>query len=257
MTEWSGNPYERYIGRWSRLVAPEFLNWLDMSDGLRWLDVGCGTGALTTAILQHNEPASVRGCDPSEAMLPSDSADGRASFRVADAQSLPYGDHEFDAIVSGLVLNFIPDVRKAMAEMIRVARPGGTIAAYVWDYAGEMQFLRRFWDAAAAVDPAAVELDEGRRFPLCNLEALRTLFLEVGLAGVGVHAIDVPTTFRDFDDLWQPFLGGAGPAGSYVVSLSSDRQEALRETLRASLPVVDDGSISLIARALAVRGTTL
>jgi len=256
MTEWSGNPYERYIGRWSRTVAPEFVTWLAMPDGLRWLDVGCGTGALTTTILQHADPTNVRGCDPSERMLPSDSADGRASFLVADAQSLPYSDKEFDVIVSGLVLNFIPDVRKAMAEMIRVARSSGTIAAYVWDYAGEMQFLRRFWDAAAAVDPAAAELDEGRRFPLCNLEALRTLFLEVGLADVNVHAIDVPTKFRDFDDLWQPFLGGAGPAGSYAVSLSSDRQEALRETLRTSLPVTEDGSISLIARALAVRGTT-
>jgi trans-aconitate methyltransferase len=255
MSEWTGNPYEAYIGRWSRLVAPEFLAWLDMPERLEWLDIGCGTGALTSAILQQCNPASVRGCDPSEAMLPSDSADGRASFRVADAQRLPYGEEEFDVVVSGLVLNFIPDVRRAMVEMVRVSRPSGTVAAYVWDYAGEMQFLRRFWDAAAAVDPGAAELDEGQRFPLCSFEQLEALFEEVPLADVRVHAIDIPTRFSDFDDLWQPFLGGAGPAGAYAVSLDLDKQTELRETLRTTLPIADDGSISLIARALAVRGT--
>jgi SAM-dependent methyltransferase len=256
MTEWSGNPYERYIGRWSRLVAPEFLEWLGMSDGLRWLDVGCGTGALTTAILQHHDPAGVRGCDPSAAMLPSASADGRASFQVADAQDLPFDDDEFDVVVSGLVLNFIPDVSRAMSEMARVGRPASTIAAYVWDYAGEMQFLRRFWDAAASIDAAAVELDEGRRFPVCSLQRLKALFEEVPLANVRVQAIDIPTTFSDFDDLWQPFLGGAGPAGAYAVSLDADKQAELREALRKTVPIADDGSISLIGRALAVRGTT-
>ena len=255
MTEWAGNSYERYIGRWSRRLAPEFLHWLHMPERLRWLDVGCGTGALTSAILQQCDPSSVRGCDPSDAMLPSASADGRASFQVADAQSLPFADQEFDAVVSGLVMNFIPDASRAMREMVRVSRHGGTVAAYVWDYAGEMQLLRRFWDAAAAVDPAAIELDEGRRFPLCNLRRLKALFEEAPLANVGVQAIDIPTKFRDFDDLWLPFLGGAGPAGAYAVLLEPDKQAKLRETLRTTLPIADDGSISLIARALAVRGT--
>jgi SAM-dependent methyltransferase len=255
MSEWTGNPYEQYIGRWSRLVAPEFLRWLDMPRGLRWLDVGCGTGALTSAILQLSYPASVRGCDPSGAMLPSASADGRVSFQVADAQSLPYADQEFDLIVSGLVLNFIPDASQAMNEMMRVARAGGTIAAYVWDYAGEMQLLRRFWDAAATVDPAAADLDEGRRFPLCSLEALQGLCRNAGLVEVSEQRIDVPTRFLDFNDLWLPFLGGAGPAGAYAVSLDPDKQAQLREALRTMLPIASDGSISLIARALAVRGT--
>jgi SAM-dependent methyltransferase len=257
MSQWIDDPYERYIGRWSRLVAPEFLGWLAMPSGLRWLDVGCGTGAVSSAILRSCDPASVRGCDPSEAMLPavrSQITDPRASFDVADAQSLPYDDHAFNVVVSGLVLNFVPDLHRGIAEMVRVARPSGTVAAYVWDYAGEMQLLRHFWEAAIAVDQAAADLDEGRRFPICQHDALQTLFAQAGLAGVSAQAIDVPTEFRDFDDFWLPFLGGAGPAGSYAASLAPDSQLALREVLRSSLPIASDGSISLIARAIAVRG---
>jgi SAM-dependent methyltransferase len=254
-----GEGYERYVGRWSRLVAPEFLRGLGIPGGRNWLDVGCGTGALTQAILDAASPARVVGVDPSEGFVAHARAhvtDKRADFRKGDAQALPVGDAEFDATVSGLVLNFIPDQTKAVAEMRRTTLPGGTVAAYVWDYAGEMQLMRHFWDAAIALKPAARELEESMRFPGCRPEPLIALFSAAGLRDVAVKAIDVPTVFKDFDDYWSPFLGGQGPAPGYCMSLSEPDRVALRDRIRAGLPVAPDGSISLIARAWAVRGTT-
>ena len=259
MSVWAvGSPYEAYVGRWSRLVAHELLSWLGVPSGGRWLDVGCGTGALSETILRESSPAEVLGIDPSDGFVAHARArigDERARFELGDAQALPFADGTFDAVTSGLVLNFVPSPERGVTEMVRVARPGGTVAAYVWDYAGAMQLIRRFWDAAVALDPNARDLDEGRRFPLCRPEALERLFSDSGLASVAVRPIDVPTVFRDFDDYWSPFLGGQGPAPSYVASLDEDRRVALRERLRAALPADDDGSIHLIARAWAVRGT--
>jgi len=157
--------------------------------------------------------------------------------------------------VSGLVLNFVPDQPKAVAEMRRAARPGGTVAVYVWDYAGEMQMIRRFWDAAGALDPAARRLDEALRFPLCDPAPLKTLFEATGLRNIETRAIDVPTVFADFDDYWTPFLGGQGPAPGFCMKLPEEARTALRERLRATLPKAGDGRIRLIARAWAVRGT--
>ena len=158
-------------------------------------------------------------------------------------------------MVSGLVLNFVPDPAAAVAEMTRVARPGGAVAAYVWDYRDGMELMRRFWDAAVALDPVARELDEGQRFgPMCRPEVLAALFRDAGLRRVEARAVDVPTRFRDFDDYWMPFLGGQGPAPGYAMTLSENRRAALRERIRADLPIASDGSISLSARAWAVRG---
>jgi len=159
-----------------------------------------------------------------------------------------------EAVVSGLALNFILRPEQAIAEMARAARPGGCVAAYVWDYAGRMQFLRHFWNAAVALDPGAIELDEGRRFPLCNPGPLAELFQGAGLTRVEARPIDVWTAFTDFDDFWSPFLGSQGPAPGYVMSLSEAGRAALRERLRLSLPFALDGSIPLMARAWAVRG---
>lgn len=250
--------YEAFIGRWSRLVAIEFLRWLAVPVGSTWLDVGCGTGALSATILAVAEPASVQGVDPSTGYVAHarDVVDDvRARFDVADAMALPFDDGSFDVVVSALVLNFVPEPPVAAAEMTRVTRPGGTVAAYVWDYAGEMELLRHFWDAVVALDPAAASFDEGARFPMCRREPLRRMFDEANLHEVEVRAIDVVTRFRNFDDLWTPFLGGQGPAPGYVASLDEEGRTALRERLRAVLPVQPDGSIELIARAWAVRGT--
>ena len=139
--------------------------------------------------------------------------------------------------------------------MVRVVKPQGVVAAYVWDYAGKMQLMRHFWNAAAALDPLAYDLDEGRRFPLCQPDPLRELFQQAGLSGVEVRPIDIATDFRDFDDFWSPFLGGQGPAAGYAMSLSEEGRLALRERIRAGLPYALDGSIPLVARAWAVRGT--
>lgn len=238
-------------------MAAEFVGTLGVPADQVWLDVGCGAGALTAAILAGAAPAGVDAVDPSRAFLEYANArvaDDRARFHQGDAQALTFGAAFFDAVVSGLVLNFLPDVGRAAAEMVRVARPGGTIAAYVWDYAGEMQLMRRFWDAAVELDPGAAELDEGRRFPVARPAPLEQLFRDGGLADVSVRAIDVTTVFRDFDDYWLPFLGGQGPAGAYAVSLPPDRQAALAERIRAGLRFGSDGSIRLVARAWAIRG---
>jgi SAM-dependent methyltransferase len=253
----AGNLYEPYVGRWSRLVAAELLKWLKVPEGKAWLDVGCGTGALTEIILRDARPGSVRGIDPSPAFIAfaTDHVQASvASFEVGDAQSLPTGSAEFDVAVSGLVLNFVPAPGRAVDEMARVVRPGGTVAAYVWDYSGKMELMRYFWDAAVALDPTAFELDEGRRFPICHPGPLASLFAEAGLSAVEVRPIDVPTVFRDFDDYWSPFLGGQAPAPGYAMSLSREKLDALRERIRANLPISPDGTTGLAARAWAVRG---
>jgi len=256
----AGKLYEPYVGRWSRLTAREFLAWLAVPPQNAWLDVGCGTGALTEVILQQARPISVKGLDPSTGFVEHARAhvtDSRATFDVADAQSLPAESAQFDAAVAGLVLNFVPRPSLAVQEMARAVKPGGTVAAYVWDYAGKMELMRYFWDAAAALDPGAHELDEGRRFPLCAPEPLAALFKGGGLKDVEVRPIDVPTRFLDFDDYWSPFLGGQAPAPGYAMSLSEERRSALRDRIRSNLPIAGNGSIPLIARAWAVRGRTV
>ncbi len=255
----AGKLYEPYVGRWSRLVAKDFLAWLEMPPNLDWLDVGCGTGALTEVILKHAKPLSVKGMDPSAGFIEHAKAhitDPRATFDVADAQSLPLESARFGAAVAGLVLNFVPKPSLAVREMARAVRADGVVAAYVWDYAGKMQLMRYFWDAAVELDRGAVELDEGRRFPLCQPDALAGLFAQAGLHEVQVRPIDVPTRFRDFNDYWTPFLGGQAPAPGYAMSLSEEGRAALRERIRVKLPIASDGSIDLIARAWAVRGRT-
>ena len=253
----SGVAYEPYVGRWSRPVAREFLNWLNVSAQSRWLDVGCGTGALSQTVLDSTAPGTVKGIDRSEgyvALAREQIRDERAQFEVGDAQALPVETGTYDAVVSGLVLNFVPQPQRAVAEMARAAKPKSVVAAYVWDYAGKMQLMRHFWNAAAALDPAARDLDEGRRFPICQPEPLTELFQNAGLRGVEVRPIDIAADFRDFDDYWSPFLGGQGPAPGYAMSLSDERRAALRERIRAGLPFALDGSIPLVARAWAVRG---
>jgi SAM-dependent methyltransferase len=253
----SGTAYEPYVGRWSRLVARKFLHWLAIPSGNRWLDVGSGTGALSQTILEVSSPAEITGIDPSETFIAfarEQLADHRVHFMVADAQALPLESAVFDTVVSGLVLNFIPQPELAAAEMARVTKHGGIAAAYIWDYADQMQMMRYFWDAAINLDAAAIDLDEGKRFLICQPETLAQLFRTVGLQDVEVRAIDIPTYFRDFDDYWSPFLGGQAPAPAYAMSLSEERRAVLREQLRSLLPISADGSIHLIARAWAVRG---
>lgn len=252
-----GNPYEQYIGRWSRRVAPVFLSWLNIPAGRRWLDVGCGTGALCAAVLDACEPRTVVGVEPSDGFLETaqENLAGRAALHQGSATAIPLGAATVDVVVSGLVLNFVPDQRAAVGEMARVTDEGGTIAAYVWDYAGKMEPIRLFWDAAVALDTDAARLDEGVRFPLCRPDALEALFASAGLEAIEVRPIDIPTPFANFDDYWQPFLGGQGPAPAYAMSLDEQARGRLRDRLREQIPAGADGTISLIARAWAIRAS--
>jgi SAM-dependent methyltransferase len=250
-----GDPYEQYVGRWSRRVAPPFLSWLGIPAGREWLDVGCGTGALSAAIVDHCSPLSVTGVEPSEGFLKAARGHlaGRAVFHQGSATAIPLDAASVDVVVSGLVLNFVPDQHAALAEMTRVTGNGGIIAAYVWDYAGKMELMRFFWDAAAGLNPDAASMDEGTRFPLCRPEALVELFESAGLKGVEATAINIATPFASFEDYWQPFLGGQGPAPAYAMSLDGTGRARLRDRIRERIPVAADGSISLTARAWATR----
>ncbi len=253
----SGAAYDGYIGRWSRPVAERFVPWLEPQPDATWIDVGCGSGALTESVLRVAQPSHVVGVDPSADFVDHARAsidDERAQFTVGDGLAIPAATASADYVVSGLVLNFIPDQEAALADMNRVATAGATIAAYVWDYADGMQMLRAFWDAAVALDPAAADLDESTRFPLCRPDPLRRLFEVSGLAEVEQGDITVATTFADFDDYWNPFLSGQGPAPGYCASLAPEDLDRLRERLRSDL-APDGGSIALTARAWSVKGT--
>jgi SAM-dependent methyltransferase len=260
----AGDAYERYMGRWSRRVAPRFVEWLGVAPGLAWIDIGCGTGILTGAILRQGEPSRVLGLDSAPGFLEvarSRLADPRVTFAEGDALALsgdalalPEAGGVFDVAVSGLVLNFLKDKAGAVREMARVVRPGGTVALYVWDYAGNMQLMRHFFDVATVLDERARDFDDGIQAPVCRPGPLQRLFAEAGLADVAVRAIDITTAFESFDDYWAPFLGGTGSAPKYCMSLSEPAREELRERLRARLPTGPDGEILLAARAWAVRG---
>jgi SAM-dependent methyltransferase len=253
----AGSNYEDFMGRWSRRLAVRFVSWLRIPHGVHWLDVGCGTGALTSAICSHADPASVLGCDPAEPFIEyarSQSGDVRASFVIAGVGDLPSRADGFGSVTSLLALNFFSDAVAAVREMRSRTVARGVVSACVWDYAGRMDLLRHFWDAAAAVDPTARELDEGERFPLCRPEALAELFSTAGLGDVRCEAIEVPTEFASFEDYWRSFLGGTGPAPSYVASLDTEHRTRLARKLEQALRERPDGTIALAARAWAVRG---
>ncbi|MPZ43168.1 MAG: methyltransferase domain-containing protein [Betaproteobacteria bacterium] len=254
----SGDAYEKYMGRWSRRIAPHFLDWLSLPPDRGWVDIGCGTGVLSSAILGDCTPSRVVGIDPSEAFVEvarSQLPDPRFHCRQGSAEAIPLEDDAFSAAVSGLVLNFVADKPKAVAEMRRVVATGGTVASYVWDYAGHMQIMRYFFDAASELDVKAREFDDGAKAPICGPGPLSALFKDAGLTEVEVRSIDIPAAFASFDDYWTPFLGGTGSAPKYCASLTPDARAELREALERRLPTSPDGEILLTVRAWAVKGT--
>lgn len=253
----SGEAYERYMGRWSRKVAPLFVAWVDAPSGASWIDIGCGTGVLASAVLRAGAPSRVVGIDSAAGFLQVAEArlrHPRASFKPGDAQAIAEADGAFDVAVSGLVLNFVADKDAALREMVRVVRPSGTVALYVWDYAGHMQVMRYFFDAAIPLDAKARDFDDGEKAPVCRPGPLRQLLAGAGLADVEVQAIDITTPFASFDDYWIPFLSGTGSAPRYCMSLDEAARERLREALRRRLPTGPDGEILLAARAWAAKG---
>jgi SAM-dependent methyltransferase len=255
----NGSAYDAFMGRWSQAAARAFVQWLALEPHLRWLDVGCGTGALSRAIIQYADPDQVTGCDPSAGFIDYARAqlnDARLSFVTATLDALPHAPGGFDVVVSGLVLNFIPDPVAGLRLMTGRTRPGAHIAAYVWDYAGRMDFLRIFWEEAAALDAAGQLADEGKRFPICQPERLESTFRQAGLMRVTTGAVEIATVFDSFEDYWQPFLAGTGAAPVYVASLTSSQRAALEASLRQRLAPAEGGQIGLMARAWTVRGVS-
>ncbi|MEP7365940.1 MAG: class I SAM-dependent methyltransferase [Acidobacteriota bacterium] len=251
--------YEQFMGRWSRLVAPLLADLAQVPDRGRVLDVGSGTGSLAFAIVKRKPHATVLGIDPSKEYVAyaasKNSFAGRAAFEVGDAQQLSYPNASFDAAVSLLVWNFIPDPGKALREVRRVTKSHGTISAAVWDYPAGMRMLRIFWDAAVSIDAAAEKRDE-KHMPLCRSGELTQLWKQGGLQNVHEQPLEITTQFPSFTDYWDAFLLGQGPAGAYTVSLDRGKQQALRNELKRRLAISsEDQPFSLPARVWAVHGT--
>jgi SAM-dependent methyltransferase len=254
MFQGPGDVYDRFIGRYGPALGDATLEYAGVRSGMRVLDVGCGSGALAGQAAAVVGEGNVTAVDPSESFV--EACRKRvpdADVRVASAESLPFAEGAFDAVLAQLVVPFMNDAPKGVAEMVRVAKPGGVVAASVWDYAGEMRLLRAFWDAAAAIEPESATRDEGRLLRYAAPDELGALWSDAGLGDVTTTALDVEASYDDFDDLWNPFLAGIGPAGAYTASLEPDGQQALRERLRANLGD-PEGPFALTARAWAVSG---
>ena len=246
--------YERYVGHWSRLIAPRFVEWLALPSGLRWLDVACGTGALTSAILACCHPDEVVGVDASPQYLESaheSCRNPRVRFVASDANFLSFPPLSFDVSVSGLALNFIAFDR-AIAEQHRVVRPGGTIAAYVWDYAGGYEFARRFWDAALSIDPRAAAYDPGRKAKICHEQNLRQALFAAGCAGVETCIIEDLGEFPSREAYWHAFDGRQGSTSEYLSLLTDKQRLNLKNALLSTMKA--EGPVKLKIRALAVKG---
>jgi SAM-dependent methyltransferase len=248
----AGDAYDRFMGRYSRELAPRLIKFAGISPAMRVLDVGCGPGALTERLAELVGAEHVSAADPSEPFVAACAARvPGAEVRQAAAEELPWPDEAFDAALAQLVVNFMRDPHAGVAEMSRVVRPGGTVAACAWAYGEGMQMLRVFWDAARALDPAAP--DESETMRLRTPAELDELWRRVGLDDVETGPLDVETTYAGFADFWEPLTFGVGPAGAYCASLEPARQEVLRDEIFARLGS-PDGAFMLSAKAWAVRG---
>ena len=250
--------YQRFMGRWSSKLAPLLVEFAEVGDAGRVLDVGSGTGALAFSIAERSVHCQVVGIDPSKEYVGYAASrnpfPGRASFQVGDAQHLEFPAATFESSLSLLVFNFIPDRKLALREVSRVTKPGGFISAAVWDYAAGMRMLRAFWDAASTVDPPAEKFDESH-MPLCRSGELGGLWKEIGLADVQERPLDMTMRFDTFADYWNPFLLGQGPAGNYLRQLGDEQKRAVRGEVKRRLEVKsEEAPFSLQARAWAVRG---
>jgi SAM-dependent methyltransferase len=252
--EASADVYAKHVGRYGSALADELIDFAGVGRGASVLDVGCGPGALTEAL------ALVVGAENVTAVDPSASFVAACRERVPEAlvlqgtaEALPVRDGSFDAVLSQLVLNFLADAEAGVRQMAAAATAGGVVAACVWDYAGEMQMLRVFWDAALALDTDAP--DEGKTMSFCSPAELADLWKRCGLEDVATGALIVSAQYDDFDDYWRPFPAGVAPSGAYCASLPPERQAALRDECRRRLGD-PKGKFALTARAWAVRGCT-
>jgi ubiquinone/menaquinone biosynthesis C-methylase UbiE len=250
-----GKAYERMMGRWSRLAGDQFLDWLSLPKGLRWLDVGCGNGAFTEAVVAHAAPAEVTGIDPSEGQLAyarTRPGTKLAQFRTGSAQALPFADDSFDAAIMALVISFVPDALAAVGEMARVVRPGGCVATYMWDVPGGGLPLEPIH---AALKPLGIATPTPPGFEVSRQERLRALWEQTGLQSIETRVIRIRVTYSGFDDFWESNSAPIGPAGKAISELSAAKIEQLKMQLRQRLPQGPDGRISYEAFANAVKGT--
>ncbi len=258
MESWSsGSLYNAYMGKWSEQIAKQFIKWLQPSDNALWLDVGCGTGALTKTIVHHASPELIYGLDPSADFISEAKTSVQskhATFLVGSGEDIPFDSNHFDYVVSALALNFMPNPETAIHEMQGVLKPDGTIAIYVWDYADKMEWLRYFWSSAVVLDTSASQYDEGIRFPICQPDNLKALFESCNLKDIELASLSVPADFDTFEAYWKLLNIGNFPAPAYLKSLSQDKQEELKEHLQASVPTQADGLIYMVTRAWAIRG---
>ena len=248
-----GAAYERLMGRWSALVGEVFLDWLAQPKGLRWLDVGCGNGAFTELIVAHCAPAEVQGLDPSEAQIAyarTRSGVRLTQFRRGDAQALPFTDGKFDAATMALVISFIPEPAKAVAEMARVVRPDGWVATYMWDPDGGIHLE----PLHAAMQSMSISYPNAPSRAASRLDSMRALWEQTGLKSIDTRVIQIPITYSDFDDFWESNTVSVGPAGQAIREMSPSAKEQLRAYLRERLPQDREGRISYTARANAVKG---
>jgi ubiquinone/menaquinone biosynthesis C-methylase UbiE len=249
-----GAAYERLMGRWSRRAGDVFLDWIDVPKNLCWLDVGCGTGVFTEELIARCAPASVIGIDPSAAQIAfTENRPGlkTAEFRVADAQALPFADRSFDIAVMALVVHFVPDPTKAIAEMARVVRPGGLVASYVWDYP---------LSGSPTAPIASAMKSLGFNFPpppsakATSMLALQELWQAAGLTEIETRVIDIAVEFADFDEFWASMSGPVGPQGKAIAEMTDETRERLRARLQETVSVQPDGRVAYRACANAIRG---
>jgi SAM-dependent methyltransferase len=247
--------YDRHVGRYAPRLAAAFCDFVGIESGMRALDVGCGPGALTAELAGRLGAANVVAAEPSEPFAEACRARvAGIEVAAAGAEALPFGDAAFDVTLSQLVVNFLDDAEAGVREMARVTRPGGVVAACVWDYAGEMTLLRAFWDAARHVSPAhAAQHDEGAVMRWCREGELGELWDRAGLGAVRSVALRVRATYTGFEDVWAPFPAGVGPSGAFCAALDGDDRFALRQAFRSTLGVADE-PFELTARAWAVAG---
>lgn len=249
--------YERYMGRWSRKLAPDYIAFAGVRNGERVLDVGTGTGAVAAALATRLPASEIVGIDPSEAFIEFAQTNvtySRTRFELGDAQALRFPDATFDQTLALLVMNFVPDHEKAIREMRRVTRPGGTVSACVWDYDAGMDMIRIFWDEVVAIDPSLTPKHQ-RSMKFARQGELGALWRKAGLTDVREQPLIIEQRFTSFDDYWKPFLGQTGAAGTFVKTLGEDKVRELEARLRKRLqPDGGDGPIALKARAWCVKG---
>jgi SAM-dependent methyltransferase len=248
--------YEMYVGRWSSLLSIDFVNWLNARSNLKWLEIGCGTGALTKAIAEKCTPSYLLAIDKSDSYIEKAKENvnsGNVSFLNIDINSCPLNE-KFHYITSGLVLNFVPKFGDMLRKLMNNLEPGGEISSFVWDYGGHYQPMRHFWNAACEIIPGSEKFDAGRNFDICTKENLIRLFEGIGLNDIQFTTIERIATFQNFDDYWLPIISAQGSVTEFISTLKEAEKEKLKEHLKRKLPIAFNGEIKLVISVLAAKG---